>query len=62
MLHLRDLAEVPIGQAGKTQPITLRLHPFAPQHGKRLDKTPVSFQIFVSARREGVPGKLFAGR
>jgi hypothetical protein len=31
------------------------------QHEKGLDKPPVSFQIFSSKRREGVPGKLFAG-
>jgi len=39
----------------------LRLHRFAAQHEKSLDKTTVSFQIFSSKPREGVPGKLFAG-
>jgi len=62
MLQLRKFGKVTAGQQGKTVPIISRLHRFATQHGKGLDKTPVSFQIFVSARREGVPGKLFAGR
>ena len=60
MLHMRNHLGFPAPERGKTFEITLRLHDFAAQHGKGLDKLPVSFQIFHSKRREGVPGKQFA--
>lgn len=45
----------------QTHAFPTKLHYFATQHGKGLDKQTVSFQILLSKRREGVPGKLFAG-
>lgn len=61
MLHMRICASFALRQRGKTLAIAFRLHDIAAQHGKGLDKTTVSFQILSSKRREGVPGKQFAG-
>jgi hypothetical protein len=61
MLHML-ISSAPLAQGhGKTREIIHGLYLFASQHGKGLDKTPVSFQIFHSRRREGMPGKQFAG-
>jgi hypothetical protein len=49
------------GKPAQNPGFYLGLHYFAAQHEKSLDKITVSFQIFSSKPREGVPGKLFAG-
>ncbi|MGL4198291.1 MAG: hypothetical protein ACRCSX_11075 [Allorhizobium sp.] len=49
------------GKPAQNSDLYLGLHYFAAQHEKSLDKITVSFQIFSSKPREGVPGKLFAG-
>lgn len=61
MLQSRGRSVQAERQPVQNHEISHKLHYLAVQHGKGLDKQTVSFQILLSKRREGVPGKLFAG-